>query len=195
MRFEFVKELSEPDMTAMVVLLNQVAARETTMGYHEILSPTAGRELTCGIDEEIRQGTSHLLVARNDSDTIVGTITLTPQKLPARKHVVEMKRCVIHEDYRGTMLLDGLRAVLEKTDELGCDVVVIDVRSDGRKSSGDGSVSKSSAGWRTTPGSAARSYPASTCTPPPRGSERPLAWLADSTRPPARPADSPSRYR
>jgi predicted GNAT family N-acyltransferase len=131
MRFEFVKELSEPDMTAMVVLLNQVAARETTMGYHEILSPTAGRELTCGIDEEIRQGTSHVLVARNDSDTIVGTITLTPQKLPARKHVVEMKRCVIHEDYRGTMLLDGLRAVLEKTDELGCDVVVIDVRSDG----------------------------------------------------------------
>jgi predicted GNAT family N-acyltransferase len=124
MRLEFVKELSVQDMDAIVVLLNQVAVRET-------LSATAGRAVARNIDEEIRKGTSHVLVARDANGTIVGMITLTPQQLPARKHIVEMKRCVIHEDYRGTMLLDGLRAVLEKTEELGCDRVVIDVRSDG----------------------------------------------------------------
>jgi predicted GNAT family N-acyltransferase len=131
MRLEFVNELSVQDMDAIVVLLNQVAVRETTMGYHETLSVTAGRAVARNIGEEIRKGTSHVLVARDANGTIVGMITLTPQQLPARKHIVEMKRCVIHEDFRGTMLLDGLRAVLEKTEELGCDRVVIDVRSDG----------------------------------------------------------------
>jgi predicted GNAT family N-acyltransferase len=130
MRLEFAKELSEQDMDDMVALLNQVAVKETTMGYHEVLSPAAGRALARGIDDEIRQGASHVLVARDD-DRIVGMITITPQKLPARRHIIEMKRCVIREDYRGTMLLDGLRMLLDKTEELGCDRVVIDVRSDG----------------------------------------------------------------
>jgi predicted GNAT family N-acyltransferase len=131
MRLEFAKELSGQDMDDMVVLLNQVAIKETTMGYHEALTPAAGRAVAQGIDGEIRQGTSHVLVARSEDDRIVGMITISPQKLPARRHIVEMKRCVIREDYRGTMLLDGLRMLLDKTEDLGCDLVVIDVRSDG----------------------------------------------------------------
>jgi predicted GNAT family N-acyltransferase len=133
LHFEWLEKLSGQDMLEMVALMNQVAVRETTMGYHDPLSPQVGRELMEGIDDELRSGICHLLVARDPAagDRIVGMVTLAPYKLPARKHIVEMKRCVIAEEHRGTFLLDGFGVALEKCLALGCDRVVLDVRSDG----------------------------------------------------------------
>jgi len=133
MHHEWLEQLTEQDRADIVALIDDVAVHETTMGYHEPLSPEAGRALTDSMDEDVRSGTAHVLVFR-DLDAggrIVAMVTLTPSKLPARKHVIEMKRGTIARAYRGTILHELFHTCMTRALELGCDRVILDVRADG----------------------------------------------------------------
>lgn len=133
MHHEWLEQLTEQDRIDIVALMDDVALHETTMGYHEPLSPELAKALTDSMDEEIRHGSSHVLVFR-DLDAggrIVAMVTLTPSKLPARKHVIEMKRGTVGRDYRGRVLHQLFRAAMRRATELGCDRVILDVRADG----------------------------------------------------------------
>lgn len=132
MRFEWPQTLSESDMRDMVALMNSVAVRETTLGFSEPLDDETGLALMRALDADIAKRSVAVLLARDDDERVVGMVTLAPQHLPARRHIVEMRRCVIAPEHRGKFLLKAWPLTLEKSTELGCDMVIIDVRSDGR---------------------------------------------------------------
>lgn len=132
MQFDWPNNLSQTDMRQMTELMNTVAVKETTLGFYEPLDIGAGMALMEGLQADIRKGICHLLIARDITQTIVGMIVLAPQTLPARRHIVEFRRCVIDPGHRGQFLLDGWDLVLRKVQQLNCDVISLDVRSDGK---------------------------------------------------------------
>ncbi|WP_230939860.1 GNAT family N-acetyltransferase [Burkholderia territorii] len=120
-------------MKELVDLMNTVSTRETTLGFFEPISASTGLTMMEALDADIRVRAVDLLIAREQpSGRITGMLVLARQALPARRHIVEMKRCVIEPAYRGRFLLDGWRLALERVREMGCDMIVIDVRSDGK---------------------------------------------------------------
>jgi len=132
MQFDWPSSLSLLDMKQMIELMNTVAVRETTLGFHEPLDMNAGMALMDGMLADVKKGAIHLLIARDDTQRIVGMIVLAPQTLPARRHIVELRRCVIDPAYRGQFLVEGWEVTLEKVQLLQCDVMILDVRSDGK---------------------------------------------------------------
>ncbi|KUZ26764.1 GCN5 family acetyltransferase [Burkholderia territorii] len=133
MKFEWPSSLSPQDMKELVDLMNTVSTRETTLGFFEPISASTGLTMMEALDADIRVRAVDLLIAREQpSGRITGMLVLARQALPARRHIVEMKRCVIEPAYRGRFLLDGWRLALERVREMGCDMIVIDVRSDGK---------------------------------------------------------------
>jgi len=132
MQFDWPIYLSPIDMQQMIELMNTVAVKETTLGFHEPLDMSTGMALMEGLQADIKKGACHLLIARDSAQKIVGMIILAPQALPARRHIVEFRRCVIDPIHRGQFLLDGWRLALEKVQQLNCEVMILDVRSDGK---------------------------------------------------------------
>jgi ribosomal protein S18 acetylase RimI-like enzyme len=131
MRFEWPTELSESDMREIIDLMNIVAVNEHTLGFFEPLTETEGLALMRAYAADLRKGTVDLLVARNDESRIVGMLTLARAPLPARRHIVDMRRCVIAPDYRGQFLLEGWEVALRKVGAMGCEVITLEVRDDG----------------------------------------------------------------
>lgn len=131
MLYEWPRELSRKDMLEMVELMNSVAVREHTLGFFERLTEDDGLALMRAFDAELRKGNLDVLLARTDEQRIVGMVTLARAPLPARRHVVDMRRCVIAPEYRGQFLLEGWQQALTKLGELGCDVITLEVRDDG----------------------------------------------------------------
>ncbi|CAN0620811.1 putative acetyltransferase, GNAT family [Burkholderia multivorans] len=133
MKFEWPSSLSRQDMSDLVDLMNTVSTRETTLGFYEPIAEATGLAMMEALDADIRGGALNLLIARDaPGERIVGMLILARQTLPARRHIVEMKRCVIEPAYRGRFVPDGWRLALERVQEMGCDMIVIDVRSDGK---------------------------------------------------------------
>lgn len=135
MRFEWSTGLTESDKIQMLAILNAVAANEGTNGIPRPLSTDEAAKFTSTLDQALRNGDCHQLFARDEKDgQIVAFATLEQIKLnPARAHVVEIKRMASAPDRRGfgRFLLKGWRVILEKCEELGCDIINIDVSEDG----------------------------------------------------------------
>ncbi|MEV8515099.1 GNAT family N-acetyltransferase [Dactylosporangium sp. NPDC051484] len=131
MQYTWPTELSEDDMLEMLDMMNAVAVRERTLGFFEPLDRGKGLNLLRAFDADLRRGTVQLLAVRNDEGRMVGMVTLARAPLPARRHVVEMRRCVVHPDYRGQFLIEGWEHALRKAVEMGCAVVTLEVRDDG----------------------------------------------------------------
>ncbi|MFE9170847.1 GNAT family N-acetyltransferase [Streptomyces kebangsaanensis] len=132
MRYEWPRELSEQDMREMIELMDAVAVKEQTLGFYEPLGLEKGLPLMRAFDADLRKGTLHVLVVRDEDDNrIVGMVTLVRAPLPARRHIVDMRRCVVTPDRRGQFLLEGWAEALNKAHELGCEVITLEVRDDG----------------------------------------------------------------
>lgn len=132
LQFEWPRELSVPDMLGMVRLMNTVAVNETTLGFFEPIDDAQGLQLMQGLQAELSKGACHLLIARSDDQQIIGMIVLAPQALPARRHIAELRRCVIDPAFRGRFLLRGWACILHKAEQLRCDMLILDVRGDGK---------------------------------------------------------------
>jgi ribosomal protein S18 acetylase RimI-like enzyme len=131
MNFEWASSLRRQDMHEMVALMNAVAVRETTLGFEQPLGEAEGLALMQALDADLRRGASELLLARAAGGRIVGMLTLARQVLPARRHIIEMRRCVIDPEHRGQFLLQGWEHAVARACALGCEVIVLEVRSDG----------------------------------------------------------------
>jgi RimJ/RimL family protein N-acetyltransferase len=130
--FEWLESLSERDAENMVALMNEVSVNETTLGFFERIDAEFGRKIMAGTAAELSSRAIRLLVARDLKHRIVGMLTLARYTLPARSHIVEMKRCVVDPKYRGRFILQGWSHALDMVSRMGCDMIVLDVRSDGR---------------------------------------------------------------
>ena len=131
MRYEWPTELSETDMREMLDLMNAVATRERTLGFFEPIDAEQGLALMRAFEADLRRGTVQVLAVRTDEGRIVGMVTLARAPLPARRHVVDMRRCVVAPEYRGQFLLSGWEHALRKALEMGCDLITLEVRDDG----------------------------------------------------------------
>ena len=131
MKYEWPRKLSRKDMLDIIDLMNAVAVREHTLGFFEPLSEEQGMELLRSFDEELQRGSLEMLAVRDSDDRIVGMVTLARAPLPARRHIVDMRRCVIAPDHRGQFLLEGWSEALKKVGEMGCEVITLEVRDDG----------------------------------------------------------------
>lgn len=131
MKFTWPRRLSMKDRHDVIRLMNAVAVRETTLGFHEELSMDAGLALMEDFDEDLRRGRVEFLAVRTDDDTIVGMVTLAQAALPARRHIVEMRRCVVDPSYRGSFLLRGWEHAVARVREIGGEIITLEVRADG----------------------------------------------------------------
>jgi ribosomal protein S18 acetylase RimI-like enzyme len=130
-QYDWPTELSRDDMVEMLELMNAVAVRERTLGFFEPLDPEAGMALMQAVDADIRRGAVQVMAVRTDEGQIVGMVTMARAPLPARRHVVDMRRCVIAPEHRGQFLLEGWEHALRKAITMGCDLMTLEVRADG----------------------------------------------------------------
>lgn len=131
MQYDWPRELAEQDMLDIIELMNAVAGRERTLGFFEPLSQEDGLALMRAYDSDLRRGALELLAVRNDEGRIVAMVTLARAPLPARRHIVDMRRCVIAPKYRSQFLLEGWEHAVRKVRDMGCEVITLEVRDDG----------------------------------------------------------------
>ena len=129
LRWLSAAELDDRSVGDVVGLLNEVVSVERNMGYNEPIDGEAGQaSIRRSLEGDLAAGGS-VMVARC-GDRIVGTVAMIPSGLPARRHVAEIKRCVIAIDHRGTLMLDAWDVLRDRARATGIEVLVIDVRTD-----------------------------------------------------------------
>lgn len=135
MYFEWATHLTKTDEAEMLAILNEVARSEGTNGIPRPLSEDEAERLFASLGRALQHGECHQLLARmTRGGAVVGIATLERIKIPARSHVVEVKRMALAPESRhfaGRWLVAGWRAILDKAREMGCDIINIDVSEDG----------------------------------------------------------------
>jgi hypothetical protein len=129
--FEWPERFTDRDVEECVALLNAVVRTSGTNGYSKELTIGDGRSLMSGLEFAIGRGEASQLLVRDANGCIVGIATLQRYKQPDRKHVVEASRVAITPERRGEFLLAGWRAVLNRAQAMGAEVIAIDVSEDG----------------------------------------------------------------
>ncbi len=109
-------------------VMNRVLADETTIGFPGPVDEEKGMTMMRQLGEDVVAGRRHVLVAEK-SGTIVGQLILTPNPLPNCSHIVELSRGIIDPSMRGGGLaLRAFQEITKKCDELGRELICLDVR-------------------------------------------------------------------
>lgn len=109
-------------------VMNRVLTDETTIGFPGPLEEEEGLLLMRQLGEDVATGRRHVLVAEKNG-AIVGQLILTPNPLPNCSHMVELSRGIIDPSMRGGGLaLRAFQEVAKKCDELGRELICLDVR-------------------------------------------------------------------
>ncbi len=128
--FDWPQALTDPDKDGLLALYDEVARNEGTLGFYGQLHNDEGRRLVDSYARALAAGGIHILIVR-DAEGVVGTLTLEQPALHARRHIVDLKRCVIARRSRGKFLWDGWLEAKAKAQQLGGDVLTMEVRDDG----------------------------------------------------------------
>jgi predicted GNAT family N-acyltransferase len=81
------------------------------------------------LDKDLESGHRHVLVA-SKGDRIVGQLILSPNSSPNHRHIVELTRGTIDPSFRGGGLaLRAFQEVAKKCEQLGREVICLDVRA------------------------------------------------------------------
>lgn len=128
-RLEWLRGV-DPEMGAKILrLMNRTLEEETTIGFPGPIDEETGRGLMRQLGADVETGHRHVLVAEKDGG-IVGQLILTPNSSPNHQHIVELTRGTIHPSFRGGGLsLRAFQEVARKCDELGREVICLDVRA------------------------------------------------------------------
>lgn len=128
-RLEWVDKFPQPLQEEVLDLMNAVLARETTIGFAGPLTYSEGMRWMAGTARAVTNGDKHLLLFRDTDDKVVGHVLMTPNALPNCRHIGEISRTFVHPDYRGVSIVRmGLRSVLDRADQIGLEVIQLDVR-------------------------------------------------------------------
>jgi ribosomal protein S18 acetylase RimI-like enzyme len=130
-RYEWPKVLSDGEMREILDLMNGVALRERNLGFNEPLNDEEGLALMRSFNDDLRRGAVKLMAVRTEDGHIIGMVTLAQAPQPGRRHIVDLRRCVIHPDYRNRFLAAGFGEALRVAAEMGCDILTLEVRDDG----------------------------------------------------------------
>lgn len=110
-------------------LMNRTLEEETTIGFPGPIEDETGAVLMRQLDEDLKAGRRHVLVAEKDG-VVVGQVILTPHSTPNHHHIVELTRGTIDRSFRGAGLaLLAFQEVARKCEELGREVICLDVRA------------------------------------------------------------------
>jgi hypothetical protein len=128
-RLEWLSDVDSETATQLLRLMNRTLEEETTIGFPGPIDDETGYALMRQMDADVKSGHRHVLVASKDS-VIVGQLILTPNSSPNHRHIVELTRGTIHPSFRGGGLaLLAFQEVARKCEELGREVICLDVRA------------------------------------------------------------------
>jgi predicted GNAT family N-acyltransferase/precorrin-6B methylase 2 len=128
-RLEWLRGVDSQMASKIVRLMNRTLEEETTIGFPGPIDEETGRALMEQLGADVETGHRHVLIAEKDG-AIVGQLILTPNSSPNHRHIVELTRGTIDPSFRGGGLsLRAFQEVAKKCDELGREVICLDVRA------------------------------------------------------------------
>jgi GNAT superfamily N-acetyltransferase len=128
-RLEWLRDIDAMMARQILQLMNRTLQEETTIGFPGPIDEETGMVLMRQLGADVAAGRRNVLVAKKD-DCIVGQLILTPNSSPNHRHIVELTRGTIHPSFRGGGLaLRAFQEIARKCDELGREVICLDVRA------------------------------------------------------------------
>jgi L-amino acid N-acyltransferase YncA len=128
-RLEWLQAIDSERAKQLLQLMNRTLAEETTIGFPGPIDDETGRVVMQQLKQDVESGRRHVLVAYKDQ-VIVGQLILTPNSSPNHRHIVELTRGTIDPSFRGGGLaLRAFQEVAKKCEELGREVICLDVRA------------------------------------------------------------------
>lgn len=114
-------------------LMNTILEREDTIGYPAPLPFDEAMGIMNETAENAINGSVYLLLFMENTRNVVGHLLLTRSSLPNCRHIAEISQTFIHPLRRNPgVIRKGLRAVIEKSEESGIEVLKLDVRANSR---------------------------------------------------------------
>ena len=131
--YDWVDQLNGELIEQVRGLFNAVLETETVIGFPGPLRQDEGNDFFDGLGLDVRLKRKQLLIIRTDEARAVGMVILSQNSQPNCRHIAELSKSIIHPDYRGQGILDdGLKAVIVRCQEIGVEVVTMDVRKNSR---------------------------------------------------------------
>ena len=128
-KLQWLDEIDERIGAGILNVMNNVLKYETTIGFPGPLEQSEGERIIAGLREDVKAKRCHVLIAEQ-GETVVGQLILTPHRLPNCKHLVELSRGIIDPSFRGAGLaLSAFKEIAKKCDEIGGEVIFLDVRA------------------------------------------------------------------
>jgi ribosomal protein S18 acetylase RimI-like enzyme len=128
-RLEWVRRIDSDMATQLLRLMNKTLEEETTIGFPGPIDEETGYALMRQLNADVESDHRHVLVAYKGG-TVVGQLILTPNSSPNHRHIVELTRGTIDPSFRGGGLaLRAFQEVAKKCEELGREVICLDVRA------------------------------------------------------------------
>lgn len=128
-KLRWLEEIDDDSASGILRVMNRVLEKETTIGFPGPLDEVAGRKLISQLGEGLRARRHYVMIAEQGG-AIVGQVILTPHHLPNCRHLVELSRGIIDPGFRGAKLaLSAFREIVNKCEEIGAEVICLDVRS------------------------------------------------------------------
>jgi hypothetical protein len=128
-RLEWLRGI-DSDLAAQILrLMNRTLEEETTIGFPGPIDEETGYALLRQLNADLEKGSRYVLIAEKDGE-VVGQLIMTPNSSPNHRHIVELTRGIIDPSFRGGGLaLRAFEEVARKCEELGREVICLDVRA------------------------------------------------------------------
>ncbi|TAK78651.1 MAG: GNAT family N-acetyltransferase [Aquabacterium sp.] len=130
--YEWISEFNIQDMGCVRALFSASIHDEGILGYPQELSDGEFTRFMSGLNKQIREGLTHVLVARS-SRSIVGMVLLRRSEMPNCRHRAEICKAVIAPAFRGAgIVVVAFERLRQRAQELGIDCLTLDVREGSR---------------------------------------------------------------
>jgi hypothetical protein len=130
--FHWSDHLALTEQQEILLLMNLVLEREDAFGYAGPISWDDGMSLMMALSDDIKQHKKRLLLVReNGSNSIIGFLTLSRNRLPMYQHSGKITQVFIHPEFRDSKFLESLVIqVIVESERLGFSVLNLTVRAD-----------------------------------------------------------------
>lgn len=128
-RLEWVREINPERASQLLRLMNRTLEEESTIGFPAPIDEETGATMMRQLNADVIAKRRYVLVAEKEG-MIVGQLILTPNSTPNHHHMVELTRGTIDRSFRGGGLaLRAFQEIARKCEELGREVICLDVRA------------------------------------------------------------------
>ena len=134
MKFRWLTDITAEEGLRVLDLANTVLqTRKAAIGFPAPLGREAGGRLIASWRDDLRAGRRHLLLGEDKYGTVTAAVFLTQDLQPNCQHRAELTKAMIRPEARGlATLLAGCRQVVAKAEQLGVELLTLDVRTNTR---------------------------------------------------------------